>query len=108
MKSTTKAFFMLVFISAKAFAFLPGGKMENYSFREQSKTHQYRITGAAGYVSLLNQIFSAENAVVVVHNRTTNSIEKELHCDEITYELNNSYLSCTQGSKYLSFNLETE
>ena len=107
MKST-KAFLFLVLISVKAFAFLPGGKMENYSFHEQSKTHQYRITGAAGYVSHLNQIFSAENVVVVVQNRMTNTIEKELRCDEITFELNTSYLSCTQGLKYLSFNLETE
>lgn len=103
-----KAYLLMFLISAKAFAFLPGGKIETYSFKEQSNLHNYRISGALGFVSHLKPIFSGENATIVIYNRNTNEIEKELHCDEITYELDNSYIQCAQGLKYISLNMKVD
>jgi hypothetical protein len=105
---SAKAGLLLFFFSMKTLAFLPGGKLENYSFKEQSALHNYKILGSVGFVSQLNHIFSAENATIVISSRNNNEIQKELHCDEITYELDNSYLHCAQGLKYLSFNLEVD
>jgi hypothetical protein len=102
-----KTSLLLFFISAKALAFLPSGKIENYNFKEQSTSWNYSISGEVGFVSRLDHIFSSEKATIIISNRTTNEIEKEIQCDEITYELNNSYIQCGQGTKYFSLNLKT-
>lgn len=103
-----KTSLLFLFISAKAFAFLPGGKLENYSFKEQSTSRNYQVSGQVGFVSQLNHIFSAENATITIFNRSTNQVEKQIVCSEITYELDNSYIQCVQGSKYLSLNLKVD
>ncbi len=99
---------LFFFISAQALAYLPGGKLENYSLKEQSNSRNYHISGAVGFVSSLNHIFSAENARIVIYNRADNTIDKEMFCNEMTYELDNSYVICIQGSKYLSLDLKVD
>ena len=99
---------ILFLISTKALAFLPGGKLEKFSFKEQSRSRNYIISGELGFVSHVNQIFSAEMAVIIIQHRATNEMERELHCDELTYELGHSYISCLQGTKYLSLNLKLD
>lgn len=93
-----------------ASAFLPNGKIQNYSFKEQSKNFNYEITGNVGFVSHMNGIFSAEKASIKIYSRANKSLEpfKVIQCDEVTYELNNGYLGCTQTFKYISIDMKTE
>lgn len=93
-----------------ASAFLPNGKIQNYSFREQSKNLNYEIIGDIGFVSHMNGIFSAEKAVIKIYSRSDKNLKplKTIQCDEITYELNSGYIGCIQDSKYLSLDLKKD
>jgi hypothetical protein len=104
---------LFLFLSINAVAFLPNGKMQNYSFKEQTAVHNYIISGPIGYVSIVNNLFSAEKAVIKVYDRSSqnlneSSFKKEILCNELTYELNNSYILCIQDSKYLSIDLKND
>jgi len=108
-----KTSLLLVFVSANAQAFLPNGKMTTYSFKEQSEKYNYKISGQIGYVSHLNNIFSAEKATVSIYKKFGLPAEQEnskieIQCDEITFELNNNYIGCVQSGKYVSFDLKTD
>lgn len=108
-----KTSLLLLFVGTNAQAFLPNGKMTTYSFKEQSEKYSYKISGHIGYVSHLNNIFSAEKATVSIYQKfgSPAGVEKakiEIQCDELTFELNNAYIGCVQSDKYVSFDLKTD
>lgn len=104
-----KTSLLLLFISSSAQAFLPNGKMTTYSFKEQSRLYNYKISGSVGYISHLNDIFSAENAKIIVSVRSeSETSKKEIICDELTYELKNAYIICLQGSEHMTLDLKTD
>ncbi len=97
----------LLLFSQYSLAFLPNGKMMDFSIREQTSLYNYKITGDIGYVSHLSHIFSAEKTKLVIQSKNSDKT-REINCDEMTLELKNSYILCTQGSQYISLNLKTD
>lgn len=115
MKKNGFAIASLFLFSFKAYAYLPNGKIIDFNFKEQTNVFNYEISGPVGYVSHLNEVFSAEQAVIKIYKHAADLsrlvVLNESHiinCQEITFELNNGYIMCIQANGYTSINLKTD